>query len=78
MAEDCFLNLDAAVFGARIPFEGDASKTEKNGRRFAMNNDINEIQQDFEVLKYFQDEFQYRHKHLVNVMIKLFALDVLA
>ncbi len=43
-----------------------------------MNNDINEIQQDFEVLKYFQDEFQYRHKHLVNVMIKLFALDVLA
>jgi heme/copper-type cytochrome/quinol oxidase subunit 4 len=41
-----------------------------------MNNDINEIQQDFEVLKYFQDEFQYRHKHFWNVMIKLFVLDV--
>lgn len=41
-----------------------------------MNNDINEIQQDFEALKYFQDEFQYRHKHFWNVMIKLFVLDV--
>lgn len=29
-----------------------------------MNNDIDEIQQDFEAL-------QYRHKHFWNVMIKL-------
>ena len=41
-----------------------------------MGNNINEIQQDFEALKYFQDEFQYRHKHFWNVMIKLFVLDV--
>lgn len=42
-----------------------------------MNEDnISEIQQDFEALKYFQDEFQYRHKHFWNVMIKLFVLDV--
>lgn len=42
-----------------------------------MNEDnINEIQQDFEALKYFQDEFQYRHKHFWNVLIKLFVLDV--
>lgn len=41
-----------------------------------MSNDMNEIQQDFEALKYFQDEFQYRHKHFWNVMIKLFVLDV--
>ena len=43
-----------------------------------MSKDIKneEFEQDLQMLQYFQDEFQYRHKHFWYILILLFVLCV--
>ncbi len=40
-------------------------------------SDNSDFRSDLEMLKYFQDEFQYRHKHFWDIAIKLFILDII-
>lgn len=35
------------------------------------------FQQDLEMMRYFQDEFMFRHKHYWNILIKFFSLTVI-
>lgn len=42
----------------------------------SQTTNINEFDRDVQMLKYFQDEFLYRHKHFWNILVKSFLLTV--
>lgn len=40
----------------------------------SQTTNTNEFDRDVQMLKYFQDEFLYRHKHFWNILVKSFLL----
>ena len=42
----------------------------------SQTTNTNEFDRDVQMLKYFQDEFLYRHKHFWNILVKSFLLTV--